>query len=215
MKDSIDNLRDKAQRVAAEAAAHDDADREECRAATALLVGIIDAIKPVLPSLVSRIQSAESGKRRGAKGDESYLKDRGLPIAGLGPRERGKDTGGDIEGDRLYVLEDGVLAWVDYEGEYDERLYAWAAKLELVSPEPAAMTDSLEPLFGRQPMAALSAVAGIIAEALEAQLRGATARRTQEALHRAEYIRAVARILRGATIPLNKPGLVAAKGERK
>ena len=164
---------------------------EEERAAEEVLLGqLVDAVRPALRALSSRLKASEKvfwPDSVSTATEKSYHDERGVILAGTGPeRDHPRANDGAIEGRDLVLLDDGDFARLDWSGYWTN----WRGR---TSKETSTLTritlrDVVETWDVDEIAAALS-------ERLEAQLSGRATKTTASARQRTEKLRAVAALL--------------------
>jgi hypothetical protein len=165
---------------------------EERQAAAALLEKIVDASRPALRALSSRILASERvfwPDSVSTATERSFHDERGVRLAGSGPkRDYPRANDGAVEGTDLYLLADGTFARLEWEGSWTK----WQGR---ASEE----TSTLTPITALEVVAdwPLEDVVDELAERLRHQLAGRAEKTTATAIFRAERLRAVSTILGG------------------
>ncbi|HPA50134.1 MAG TPA: hypothetical protein PLP50_00915 [Thermoanaerobaculia bacterium] len=175
------------------AAQHDEmtAAVEEERAAEERLLGqLVEAVRPALRALSSRLLASERTfwpDNVSTATEKDYHDERGVRLAGSGPeRDHPRANDGGIEGTDLVLLEDGTFARLDWSG-------SWSRWQGAASHEDSALTRiSLRDVVDGWDVDQLAAA---LHERLEAQMAGRAPKRTASARERAEKLRAVSSLL--------------------
>lgn len=184
-KTTIAELQARAAEVAETAERHSAAIRAERDAEAEVLAAGIEAVRPALPALCSRIKrsSYETAGRNGCNpvSRYDYHGERGAVLVDNYDSEK-DETGnrGRLGGERLYLLSDGRLAVVTRDGSFSHwqgEADRWESRLAVVTPREA-MNDY-----------ELDAVLAALAEALDKQARGHASENTEKALARAAALR--------------------------
>jgi hypothetical protein len=191
LKEQIERIASTAERAGEQAARQEQAFSELESAEAALLDATVEAAKPGLRAVSSRIQI---GHRQWwpdgsvcTNDEDQYLDGRGLRVEGGGPSEDNPTANdGAVVGEDLYLLEDGRWLGVTYEGSWTRwqgRSSGWTATTrELTSLEVASEWVA-------------ASVIQTISSALESQVSGKREKATRKALERAEQVRAVTTLL--------------------
>lgn len=189
---SIADLASTATAVGAQHTAMTAAIDSERAAEAALLEAAIDAVRPALRALSSRLQSryyctsGANGCNPVERAD--HFTDRGLVLVDdYGSQKDRTGNRGDYRGTRLVVLSDGQLArlerggsWSHWQGEDNE----FDVTLTLVTPLQAVKQYALADILAS------------LRDALQRQLDGAAPKRTAAAQARAEKLTAIAALAR-------------------
>ena len=165
---------------------------EERAAEAALLEKIVDAVRPALKALSSRLKASErtwwptSTETATARTDHP---ERGIKVDGDGPvRDHPRANDGAVSGQDLVLLEDGTFAVLDWSGNWTRwqgRTSAEESTLTRITTRDVVDTYNAEN------------IAQNLVDRLEAQLTGRAAKTTQAARDRAEKLQAVSRLLGG------------------
>lgn len=175
------------------AAQHDEmtAAVEEERAAEEVLLGqLVDAVRPALRALSSRLLESERvwwPDNISTATEKSYHEERGVRLHGEGPsRDHPRANRGTIEGLDLVLLGDGAFARMDWSGHWSK----WQGEEDLEESTLTRITlrDVVDGWDVDQLAAALH-------ERLEAQMTGRAPKRTASARQRAEKLAAVSSLL--------------------
>lgn len=177
------------------AAQHDEmtAAVEEERAAEERLLGqLVEAVRPALRALSSRLLESERvwwPDNISTATEKSYHEERGVRLAGSGPeRDHPRANDGAIEGTDLVLLESGDFVRVDWSGSWTR----WQGR---TSHEESALTRlSLADVVAGWDV---DDVSRALVERLEAQVNGRAPKTTAAAKDRAEKLRAVVALLGG------------------
>lgn len=175
------------------AAQHDEmtAAVEEERAAEERLLGqLVEAVRPALRALSSRLLASERTfwpDNVSTATEKDYHEERGVRLAGSGPeRDHPRANRGTIEGLDLVLLDDGTFARLDWSGHWSK----WQGEGDL---EESTLTRvSLRDVVDGWDVDQLAAT---LHERLEAQMAGRAPKRTASARERAEKLRAVSSLL--------------------
>ena len=173
-------LADLAARVAAQHREQSDAIADERQAAAGVLAQIVDAVRPALKALSSRLLKEERTwwpDNAAPTTDKTYHAERGVILAGDGPeRDHPRANQGAIVGEALALLEDGTFARLDWSGN-------WSNWQGATSTEQSALTTmSALDVVGDYD---LDAIAEALADRLDAQLAGRATKTTATARARA------------------------------
>jgi hypothetical protein len=122
-----------------------DAKRAELDAAAALLRGVVEAVRPALRAVASRIQVREVNEWRGATTfattEEDFLDGPGgliVSAAAPGPvRDDNRLRSGRYEGECLFLLPDGTWLELTYDGQWSN----WVGAGRWWKAQARAMTD--------------------------------------------------------------------------
>ena len=163
----------------------------EQQAEAALLGRIIETVKPALRALASGIKSRDyqTAGRNGCNPVHTYdtFPERGVLL--VDDYDRDKDeTGnrGTYGGARLYLLDDGRLAFVERDGTWScwqGEADTYTATLEIISAEKAVGAFEL------------TAMVAALNTKLEEQAKGSKAKRTKAATDRAAKLAAIASLV--------------------
>lgn len=166
---------------------------EEERAAEEVLLGqLVDAVRPALRALSSRLLASERTfwpDSVSTATEKSYHEERGVRLHGEGPsRDHPRANDGAIEGLDLVLLVDGTFARLDWTGTWTR----WQGRTSL---EESTLTRlSLRDVVDGWDVDELAAA---LHERLTAQLEGRASKRTASSRERAEKLRAVSSLLGG------------------
>lgn len=165
---------------------------EEREAEAQLLGQIVDAIRPALKALSSRLKASERvwwPDNVSTATEQGFHEERGVRLAGTGPeRDHPRANDGAIEGTDLVLLEDGTFARLDWSGSWTR----WQGR---TSEESSTLTRlSLRDVADEWDA---ETIAGDLAERLQAQLEGKASKTTQAARDRAKKLRSVSTLLDG------------------
>lgn len=191
-KSTIAELQAKASAVAETAEHHRNAINAERDAEAEVLATAIEAVKPALPALCSRIKrsSYETAGRNGCNpvSRYEYHDERGAVLVDNYAREKDESGNrGSLGGERLCLLSDGRLAVVTREGSFSHwqgEADRWESTLAVVTPREAMNEYELD------------AVLGALAEALDKQAKGNASENTEKALARASALRDAVKAVR-------------------
>ena len=188
---NIEQVAAQAQMVASNAEDLAGAISTERDAEAAVLAAVIEAVRPALRALSSRIvaMSYETGGRNGCNpvSRTTYHDERGLVL--VDDYERARDESGnrgDLTGRRLYLLTDGRLAYVAREGSFSQwqgEADHWESTLRIVTPRAAMNREKLDE------------VVGVIRAALDKQIEGQGETVAKAARARAAQLQAVAALV--------------------
>lgn len=192
-QEQIKTFSDKASRVAEQHEAMQQAYASESEAKAELLRAVIEAVKPGLPALGSRVPQsytinghADCNKQREKTSyfDDIYC---GIVVAGEGlQRDNPRDNRGSYEGSHLILSHDGVLYELSYFGDWSKwQGSSWGWEAELAAIDEGEAVDSFN----------LEEIVSSLSEALDAQLSGNAKKRTKAATERADKLRALAQLL--------------------
>jgi len=198
----METINDLSEKAAAVAAQHEDlaaAVTEERGARAAVLQVALDAVRPALRALASRIKVSS---RQSHLGDVNYdqvetgthLPERGvhLDTDAVGPgRCDARANSGAFDGSDVFLLTDGRIAWLKYSGGWSRwqgSTTTWEAAVEYSTAEEAAR-DLVKYDRDGDALKALHA-------ALDAQLSGNATARSAAARERAEKLRAIATLVK-------------------
>lgn len=98
-------------------------------ASTDMLAAVVDAIKPALRALSSKIITARVMSRSGGRTEKDGIGVPGLYLASIGPDvgPGPKTHAGSWQGTDLFVLTDGSFVLLSYEGTHAEDVSEWSA----------------------------------------------------------------------------------------
>ncbi|HRY43420.1 MAG TPA: hypothetical protein P5164_05680 [Thermoanaerobaculia bacterium] len=166
---------------------------EEERAAEERLLGqLVEAVRPALRALSSRLLASERTfwpDNVSTATEKDYHEDRGVRLAGSGPeRDHPRANRGAIEGLDLVLLDDGTFARLDWSGHWSR----WQGEEDL--EESTLARVSLRDVVDGWDVDQLAAA---LHERLEAQMTGRAPKRTASARQRAEKLAAVSSLLKG------------------
>lgn len=166
---------------------------EEKRAAEAELLGkVVEAARPALRALSSRILRSERTwwpDSVSTATEKDYHEERGVRLHGEGPsRDYPRANRGSVEGADLVLLDDGTFARLDWSGSWSK----WQGEGEteesaLTRLSPRDVVESWD----------VALLASRLHERLEAHATGNAAKRTAAAREKAEKLRAVSQLLGG------------------
>lgn len=190
MDTAVSKLDTLSRAVAEQHATMEAAFEEERHAEEELLEKLVDAVRPALRALSSRLKASERTwwpTSAETTTDKTYHPERGVYVSGNGPeRDFPRANDGSVVGSDLVLLDDGTFArldwsgtWTRWQGRTSEETSTWT---RLTLADVVAEWDVDE-------------VAATLAERLEAQLAGRAAKTTASARERTEKLRAVAALL--------------------
>mgnify|MGYP001240549871 CR=1 FL=1 len=157
-----------------------------------LLEKLVEAVRPALKALSSRLKSMETTfwpTSVEIATEKTYHPERGVILDGNGPfRDHPRANDGRIGGTDLVLLDDGTFARLDWTGTWTR----WQGR---TSEETSTLTRlSLADVVETWDV---DEIAATLSERLEAQLAGRSGKTTASARERAERLRAVARLAGG------------------
>ena len=185
-------LAELARQVAEQHDTMNEAFEEERAAEAALLEKIVDAVRPALKALSSRLKASErtwwptSTETATERTDHP---ERGIKVDGDGPvRDHPRANDGAVSGQDLVLLEDGTFAVLDWSGNWTR----WQGR---TSSEESTLTR----ITARDVVENYDAenIAQTLVDRLEAQVKGKAPKTTQAARDRAEKLRSVSTLLGG------------------
>lgn len=185
----MDNLRlsqlnAQARGIGAAKDASDAAHADKTTASTELLAAVVEAIRPALRAMSSRIVVKRTMTKEGKT--EDFLGEPGVYLASLGPKPGPgpTPTAGSWQGTDVFLCREGSFAMLSYDGDYDrDGVSKWeAAVVELVARDVVDMFP-------------LPVVLDAITRAMAEQAGPGTARRTQKIQEQAERLRALTKLV--------------------
>jgi hypothetical protein len=184
----IDNL---SRKVAEQHSDLEAAVGEERAAEEELLGKLVDAVRPALKALSSRLKATERvwwPTSVETATEKSYHEERGVRLAGSGPeRDHPRANDGAVEGLDLVLLADGEFARLDWSGSWTR----WQGR---TSTEESALTRlSLREVVDEWDV---DEIAARLHELLEQHLSGRATKTGAAARERAEKLRAVAALMK-------------------
>ncbi len=192
MNDTISTLDTLSRTVAEQHGALQTAIADEREAEAQLLEKIVDAVRPALKALSSRIRATERvfwPDSVSTATEETWHAERAVPILVSGPQhDHPRADEGAIVGRDLVLLTDGTFARLDWSGNWTRwqgRTSAEESTLTRISTLDVVQTWNVED------------VATKLRVLLEAQVNGKAPKTAQAARDRAEKLRAVAQLLGG------------------
>jgi len=192
MEQAVEKITNLARSVAEQHSTMEAAFAEERAAEEDLLEKLVDAVRPALKALSSRLKASETTfwpTSAEIATEKTYHPERGVRLDGNGPeRDHPRANDGGIGGTDLVLLVDGTFARLDWTG-------AWTRWQGRTSEETSTLTrldlDAVVETWD------VDEIAATLSERLEAQLAGRSGKTTASALERAERRRAVARLAGG------------------
>ncbi len=191
-RNSQNQLAGLARAVAGQHGALQSAIEDERGAEAQLLEKTVDAVRPALRALSSRLKASERTfwpDRVSTATEKSYHAERGILVDGDGPtQDHPRANEGSISGQDLVLLDDGTFAVLDWSGSWSR----WQGA-------PSSMQSALTPITARDVVENYDAenIAQNLVDRLEAQVNGKATKTTAAARERAERLRAVASLLGG------------------
>ena len=190
MEQAVEKITNLARSVAEQHATMEAAFAEERAAEEDLLEKIVDAVRPALKALSSRLKASERmwwPTSVETATEKTYHPERGVRLAGNGPeRDHPRANDGSIGGTDLVLLDDEAFARLDWTGTWTR----WQGR---TSEETSTLTritlrDVVETWD-------VDEIAATLCERLEAQAAGRASKTTASARQRTEKLRAVAALL--------------------
>jgi hypothetical protein len=166
---------------------------EEERAAEAdLLAQIVEAVRPALRALSSRLKASERTwwpDRVCTATERTDHPERGVVVAGDGPeRDHPRANDGSVTGQDLVLLDDGTFALRDWSGSWSNWQGATSSQESTLTR--ISLRDVVESYDAEN-------IAADLAYRLQAQLGGKATKTTAAARVRAEKLRSVSTLLAG------------------
>ena len=157
-----------------------------------LLAQIVDAVRPALKALSSRIKASERTwwpTSTETATEKSYHPERGIFLDGTGPeRDHPRANDGAILGRDLFLLDDATFAVLDWSGNWTR----WQGR---TSEETSTLTRiTLRDVVDEWDA---ETIAADLADRLQAQVEGKAPKTTQAARDRATKLRSVSTLLAG------------------
>ena len=190
MEQAVEKITNLSRSVAEQHATMEAAFDEERAAEEELLEKIVDASRPALRALSSRILASERvfwPDSVSTATERSFHDERGVRLDGNGPeRDHPRANDGGIGGTDLVLLDDGTFVRLDWTGTWTR----WQGR---TSEETSTLTritlrDVVETWD-------VDVIAATLSERLEAQATGRASKTTASARQRTEKLRAVAALL--------------------
>ena len=187
--DILPELRAKAMAVAGSRTAYDAAFTNDRSARAEFLAGVIEAVRPALRAICSRVLVGSTTSPAGTTTDPAGF--RGLFLTAEGPFKKtvGDNQRGRFEGKSLVLRDDGSLCELVYQGPWSEvrgEITKWVAEVV-----PRSASDVGEDWD-------VDDVTEWIADALRAQAKSAMPSRAKAMNEQAERLWAAVRLIRGA-----------------
>jgi hypothetical protein len=192
MEQAVEKIATLSRSVAEQHATMEAAFDEERAAEEELLEKLVDAVRPALRALSSRLKASETTlwpTSTETSTEKTSHPERGVRLDGNGPeRDHPRANDGSIGGTDLVLLDDGTFARLDWTGTWTR----WQGR---TSEETSTLTritlrDVVETWD-------VDEIAATLSERLEAQLAGRATKTTAASKDRAEKLRAVAALLGG------------------
>lgn len=182
----LSQLQHQAVGVATAVAANEEAMADKKTASVELLDAVVEAVRPALRAMSSRIVT--SRVTSGAGTTETALDEPGLYLTCIGPpRDRPGPyaTAGSWQGTDLFLCREGSFVMLSYDGELDRAgVSKWAAAVVELA------TRDIVDMFP------LPVVLDAIARAMSAQANGNTTKRTEQIRNQADRLRALVTLVR-------------------
>ena len=191
MEPAVEKITNLSRSVAEQHATMEAAFEEERAAEEELLEKVVDAVRPALRALSSRLKATERTwwpTSVETATEKTYHAERGVYVAGNGPeRDFPRANDGTVVGSDLVLLEDGTFARLDWTGTWTR----WQGR---TSEE----TSTLTRLSYAQVVSDFDVdeIAARLHELLEQHLAGRATKTTASARDRAEKLRAVAALMK-------------------
>ena len=190
MEQAVEKITNLARSVAEQHSTMEAAFAEERAAEERLLGQLVDAVRPALKALSSRLKASETTfwpTSAEIATEKTYHPERGVRLDGNGPeRDHPRANDGGIGGTDLVLLDDGTFVRLDWTGTWTR----WQGR---TSEETSTLTritlrDVVETWD-------VDVIAATLSERLEAQATGRASKTTASARQRTEKLRAVAALL--------------------
>ena len=190
MEQAVEKITTLSRSVAEQHATMETAIAEERAAEEELLEKVVDAVRPALKALSSRILATERTwwpTSVETATDKSFHPERGVRLDGNGPvRDHPRANDGAVEGEDLVLLEDGTFARLDWSGTWTR----WQGR---TSEETSTLTRlTLAEVVETWDVDQLAAR---LHELLEQHLAGRATKTTASARERTAKLRAVSALL--------------------
>lgn len=191
MEQAVEKITNLSRSVAEQHATMEAAFAEERAAEEELLEKVVDAVRPALKALSSRILATERTwwpTSVETATDRSFHPERGVRLDGNGPvRDHPRANDGAVEGEDLVLLEDGTFARLDWSGTWTR----WQGR---TSEETSTLTRlTLAEVVETWDVDQLAAR---LHDLLEQHLAGRATKTTAAARERAGRLRAVAALMK-------------------